>query len=239
MITTCSKMAHKSILDVVWALGKFSKSSARTVCSKEVWSFVSFHQGQIGSCSNWQSCRSRLVLQVCQLHHLLTRTGLRDNQWWSGSVSHWWQLGRRASVVDVADQRQRLAAIWHSYVTVGPARQRSVSTWPPRRHPGLSWSLSFASSPFQRASSGSGVSTFVEQLWRACSRVTLHPRPPYCAGSFAVDRSSSSTSKPAVWSLGELTFRFFPKVRRDGVFLRRSQCRAPQSHSSLSSCFSG
>jgi len=63
------------------------KVMAPPICSIDFGSFISLNPGRSGSCSSWQSCRTRLVLQLCQLQHLLSRLGFGDNHCQSNSVS--------------------------------------------------------------------------------------------------------------------------------------------------------
>jgi len=88
MITSSSKVTHKADLGLFPTLMKMitSKSGDAAVCLIDFENFISFKQGWSGSCSSWQCCRTQLVLQLCQLRHLLTRFGLEDNHRWSCSV---------------------------------------------------------------------------------------------------------------------------------------------------------
>ena len=109
MITSSSKVTHKS-RDVA-------------VCSIDFENLISLNPGRSGFCSSSQCCRTQLVLQLCQLHHLLTCFGLEVNHCWCRSVSRW----SRGLIQSRARRRGRpvrhLAAIWCLYAGVGPARQ--------------------------------------------------------------------------------------------------------------------
>ena len=108
-------------------LGKFSKSGDAAVCLIDFENFISFKPGWSSCCSSWQCCRTQLVLQFCQLHHLLTRSGLGVNHCQSSSI-------RQPSFC----LNQSNGDIWHPYVIPGPARQLPARACPPRRHPGRS-----------------------------------------------------------------------------------------------------
>ena len=77
MITTCSKSACKADMGAVFA---------PPVCLIGFGNFISLHPGRFGLCSSRQTCRTQLVLQECQLHHLQIHHGLEVNQRQIGSV---------------------------------------------------------------------------------------------------------------------------------------------------------
>jgi len=102
---------------------------APPVCLIDFGSFISFHPCRIGVFSTWQTCRTQLVIQECQLHHLLIRHGMEDNQHQSTSVSLCFQLWMDIVPVDVADRRQRFSDIWRPYTVSDPARQCWGHAW--------------------------------------------------------------------------------------------------------------
>jgi len=87
----------------------------KPVCSIDFGNSVSLNPGQSSFCSSWQSCRSWLVLQLCQLHHLLVRTGLGDNRRQSCSVSRpslcLNRNGARRRGRPAAEQRRHLSPV--------------------------------------------------------------------------------------------------------------------------------
>ena len=71
-----------------WHLAKFCQVLAPPVCLKFFGSSISFDPGRFGFCSCWQTCRTQLVLQDCQLHYLLIRHCLGVNLCQSSYVRH-------------------------------------------------------------------------------------------------------------------------------------------------------
>jgi len=123
MTKSCSNSAYKAVLGAVLALTRIRLSPRASSLLDRIWELNIFNPGRSGSCSSWQCCRTQLVLQLCQLHHLLTRLGLEDNHRQSCSISRW----SRCLIQSRARRRGRLArhlaAIWRPYASVGPTRQ--------------------------------------------------------------------------------------------------------------------
>jgi len=208
------------------------KVLAPPVCLIKFGCFISLYPGWFGSCSSWQSCRTRLVLQLCQLHHLLIRHGLGVNHRRSSSVSRASQLWMDAVLVDVADRRQHIGDIWRPYAVSGPARQSQARAWPPWRRPEQVDASISSPLLFSRRKLGRSGVAVASSFRRARARSTLHRRPPKLAHSSAVTYSRTSTLKLVVKPSGEPTFPTFPKSGCRDRFLRRAQCRAPRSISS-------
>ena len=121
------QIAQKWSTRQIWGcfqhLENFLSPGTQTVCSIDFGNSISFNPVRSGSCSSWQYCRTQLVLQLCQLHHLLTRSSLGDNLCRSSSVRLW----SRRLIQSRARRRGRparhLSASWRPYAGVGPARQ--------------------------------------------------------------------------------------------------------------------
>ena len=227
------KVMAKQFWVLFWHLAKFGKVQAPPVCSIDFGSLISLDPSRFGSCSSWQCCRTQLVLQICQLHHLLIRLGLWDNRRWSSYVS------RPSPCLNGSRARRRVrhlapfGDIWHPYVISGPARQLRTRAWPPRRHPGRSGRVHFLLPPsLSRQKRGRSGVAVVSSLRRARARSALHCCPPKLAHSSAVTCSPTFTHKLAVKPSGEPTFPTSPKSGRRDLLLRRTQCWAPRSISS-------
>jgi len=110
---------------------------APPVCSIDFGNFIYLDPGRSGSCSSWQCCRTQLVLQLCQLRHLLICHGLGDNHR-SGYVSRALRClnGSRARRRGrpATEQRRHLAPVHHLW----PRSSAPNAAWPPRRQPGRS-----------------------------------------------------------------------------------------------------
>ena len=192
-----SQIAQKWPTRQIWGcfqhLENFLSPGCFAVCSIGFGNSISFNPGRSGLCSSWQSCRSHLALQVCQLHHLLIRSGLGDNHRPSRSVSRPMlclnRFGPRRRGRPAAAQRRQLAPVRRSWPrlsalvtcmtsTASPAQSGRVHFAPPRLH-----------SPEKLRSELSAASS----LRRARVRSSLRLRPPNSTQSSAVSRSPSST----------------------------------------------
>ena len=133
MITGSSKVTHKSNLRLFPTLCSINfenfitlRLGTNPVCSIDFENFITLNPGRSSSCSSWQSCRSWLVLQLCQLRHLLTRSGLGANRRRSCSVSRW----SRVSIQSWARRRgypdRHLSARCRPYAGDGPAESPSL-----------------------------------------------------------------------------------------------------------------
>ena len=137
-----SQIAQNCPTRQIWGcfqhLGNFLSPGAKTVCLIGFANSISPNPGWSGFCSSWQCCRTRLELQLCQLHHLLIRFGLGDNHCQSRSISRW----SRGSIQSWAHRRgcpdRHLSARCRPYAGDGPARQLPARAWRPRRRPGCS-----------------------------------------------------------------------------------------------------
>ena len=117
---------------------------APPVCLIDFGSFISLNPGRSGSCSSSQCCRTQLVLQLCQLHHLLIRLGLGDNPCQSSSVSRPSFGLNRSRARRRGRPARHLAAIWRPYAGVGPTHQVDdiiMDATTPQTHPALVHSL--------------------------------------------------------------------------------------------------
>jgi len=135
-------LAQKGPTRQIWGcfqhLEKFSKSGIATVCSIDFRSLISRNRGRSGSCSSWQCCRTQLVLQLCQLHHLLIRCGLGDNRCRSHSFrrpSPWLNRSRaRRRGRPAKEQWRHLAPVRRPWPRSSAPSARMTSTATPRTH---------------------------------------------------------------------------------------------------------
>jgi len=154
--------------------------------------FICFKPGRSTSCSSCQCCRTQLVLQLRQLHHLLIRFGLGDNLCQSSSVS-------RSSFClnqNRARRRGRPAAEqqrhWHPYVVSGPAHQLQMPHDLHGDTPGeVDASITFCLA-LSRQKRGRSELTVASSLRRARTRSSLRCCPPKFTHSSAVTDSPSS-----------------------------------------------
>jgi len=118
---------------------------APPVCLIDFGSFISLDPGRFGSSSSRQSCRTQLVLQLCQLHHLQIHHGLGDNHHQIGSISRssFCLNGHRARRRGrpASEQRRHLVPVRRLW----PARQLRMRACPPRRRPERSGRVHFLS----------------------------------------------------------------------------------------------
>jgi len=135
-----------------------------SVCLKVVWSFTYSHPGRFGSCSNWQSCRSHLVLQVCQLYHLLTHTSLEDNHRRSSSISWHWNTHRELLATSWPTSVSTQAPFGDRMSVLAPSvRPSTPSRMPCHRH-SLSHSLSLSALSLTHSDGGNTITIDTEHL---------------------------------------------------------------------------
>jgi len=122
-----SHLAQKWPTRQIWGcfqhLEKFSKSGDAAVCLIDFENFISLNPGRSGFCSSWQCYRTQLVLQLCQLHHLLTRFGLKVIHRRSCSITRWSRCLFQTRARRRGHPARHLSAICRPYAGVGPARQ--------------------------------------------------------------------------------------------------------------------
>jgi len=220
MSTSCSKSACKAVLGAVLALSQIDPP----VCLIAFGSFVSLDLARFGFCSSWQSCRTRLVLQLRQLHHLLIRHGLGVIHSRNGSISRASLClnGRRARRRGrpASAQQWHLAPVHRLWPRSSAPDARMTST----ATPPCEWTRPFPLSRLSRQKlCRSGVAV-ASSLRRARAHSSLHHHPPKLAQCSAVTCSPTSTLKLAVKPSDEPTFPTFPKSGRRDRFLRRAQC---------------
>jgi len=107
--------AQKVLSRQIWVLS--SAFLALTVCVIDFGNLISLNPSRSGFCSSRQCYRTQLVLQLCQLHHLLTRFGLEVNHRRSCSIS-WWsrcliQSRARRRGRPVTGHRWHMAPVHH------------------------------------------------------------------------------------------------------------------------------
>jgi len=174
-------------------LENFLSPGTQTVCSIDFENFIPLNPGRSSFCSSWQSCRSRLILQLCQLHHVLIRSGLGVIRCQSSSVSRpsfcLNRNGAHRRGRPAAEQRRHLSSIRRSW----PRLSAPACAWHPRCRPERSGRVHFLSasplSPKERRSE----LTVASSLRRARVRSSLRLSPPNSTHSSAVSRSSLPT----------------------------------------------
>ena len=132
---------------------------------------------------------TQLVIQLCQLHHLLIRLGLGDNHCQSSSISQSSFCLNRSRARRRGRPAQHLAAIWRPYGGVGPTHQVVdvvMDATTPRTHPALVHSLPSSLSQLRR-----------RKRHRHCRRELrelLAPSPLCLASPLSVSKSALSSS---------------------------------------------
>ena len=202
MITTCSKSAYKADLWAVLTLSKILLSPGATSLPDRFWK-ISLYPSRFGLCSSWQTCRTRLVLQEYQLHHLLIHHGLEVIQRLSSSI----RQAMQALMVSSARRRgrpaQHLAAIWRPYAGASPTRQvidAVMDATTPRTRPAPIHSLPPSLSRLRR-----------RKRHRHCRRELrelLAPSPLRLASPPSVSVSASSSSIFSTSWLAEISPRW-------------------------------
>ena len=165
-----------------WHLAKFGQVHAPPVCLIDFGSLISLDQGRFGSCSSSQWCRTQLVLQLCQLHHLLIRLGLGDNRRQSSSISrpspclNASQARRRGR--PASDQQRHLAPVRHLWLRSSAPDARMTSTASPR----VKWTRPFPPSSRSLARNADAAESpsraHFGELERAPRCITVHQNSP-------------------------------------------------------------
>jgi len=182
MITSCSKSACKAVLIAVLALNQIWLSPGAASLLDRFWELHISDPGWFGSCSSLQSCRTHLVLQLCQLHHLLIRRGLGDNHRQSSSVSRssFCVNGRRARRRGrpASGQRRHLAPVRRLWPRSSAPNVRMTSTVTPR----AKWTRPFPLSRLSRARSAAAAESpswaHSVELERAPRCIAAHQNSP-------------------------------------------------------------
>jgi len=216
------KVLARQFWVLFWHLAKFCKVLEPPVCLIDFRSFISLDPGRFCFCSSWQSCRTRLVLQLCQLHRLLIRHVLgvihrrshcvtRASHCLNGRRAR--RRGRPASA-----QRRHLAPVRRLWTRSSASDARMTSTATPPSE----WARPFSPSHLSRAESSAAAESpsraHSSELERAPRCIAAHQNsakaPPWLA--LQPPPSSSPWNPLPSWELRRIAEHLHRAAMVDG-----------------------
>jgi len=207
MITTYSKSAYKADLGAVLAL-----SPGATSLLDRFWKLHISSSGRFGLCSSWQTCRTRLVLQEYQQHHLKIHHGLEVNQRQSGTVT------QASRFLNGRCPHRRGRPAQHQAAICRPYAVMDATT--PRTHPALVHSLPPSLS---RDSDGESAIPIAVESFASSSR-PRHCASPLLRASLCPPRAPPS-SPPLGWPRSPRGEPYFARLLSSGSRSSRPRFR--------------